>query len=765
MNPRAIIESTERKVAIKITLSGRVQGIGLRPAVARRACELGLTGAICNTTEGIELLIEGPEKVVNEFERDLESYLPDETVIHQKTSEATETRGLKQFAIIKKQTSGPLAARVPPDIAVCPDCLAEVADPADHRFGYAFSSCTHCGPRYSLLRSMPYERSQTGMSQFGLCSRCQGEYASPVDRRFHAQTIACPRCGPRVWCSSAAGEIIESDTEAIQSTVRVLQQGEIAGLKGLGGYQLLVNATSEAAVQLLRQKKQRLGKPLAVMVKDLAAARHLAVMNDGEAAALASPAGPIVLLQAREDSPIAGNVNPGLNTMGVMLPTTPLHWLLLQQCDFPLVVTSANREGEPLCYQDRSHSEEINGLTDCWLEHDRPIERPIDDSVVRWMAGRLVTIRLARGLAPLSLELEHSQPAIALGGHQKAAIALHNGVQSVLTPHIGDLEGLAACARYEEQLESLRQLYAVSQADCICDAHPDYFTSNRTSQHGSRVERVQHHHAHIVAGMLEQGWLGRRVLGVAFDGTGWGDDQTIWGGEFLLSTAAQYTRVGHLKPFRLPGGEAAVREPYRVAVALLVEALGPEAALSRGMKAELVRPVLQIIKSDHLSPRTTSVGRLFDGVASLVLGMTHSEYEGQAAMQLEASCDLSEAGSYEMPLLQGTPLQLDWRPCILSILQDQEAGVSPGVIAMRFHRGLARGTTRLCQQFSTLPVVLGGGVFQNRCLVELLAEELKQKNQSLGLPGRIPPNDGGLAAGQLAVAIARSKQKGATSCV
>lgn len=765
MNQRAIIESTERIIARKITLSGHVQGIGLRPAVARRACELRLAGSICNTTEGIELLIEGPENIVLDFERHLETYLPSDTVIHRKTSEATMLRGLKQFNIIEKQTGGPLAARIPPDIAVCPDCLSELADPADHRRGYAFISCTQCGPRYSLIQSMPYERSQTGMSEFELCSRCQREYDSPVDRRFHAQTIACPKCGPHIWCTNAAGETTASSTDAIQSAARALQQGELVGLKGLGGYQLLVNATSKSAVELLRERKRRQGKPLAVMVTDIAAALKLAVLNDAEAAALTSPAAPIVLLQVRQDSPIAGNVNSGLNTLGVMLPTTPLHWLLLQQCDFPLVVSSANREGEPLFFQDRSLSENITKLADCWLEHDRPIERPVDDSVVRWMAGRLVTIRLARGLAPLSLNLEHPLTAIALGGHQKAAIALHNGSQSVLAPHIGDLESLAACERYEEQLESLKQLYAISKADFICDEHPDYFTSNRASQPDSNVERVQHHHAHIVAGMLEQGWLDQQVLGVAFDGTGWGDDQTIWGGEFLLSTTAQYTRVGHLKPFRLPGGAAAVREPYRVAVSLLSETLGPEAALNAGIQAELVRPVLQIFRSDHLSPLTTSVGRLFDGVAALVLGVTHSEYEGQAAMLLEASCDLSEAGSYEIPLLQETPFQLDWRPCITAILRDREAGVSPGVMAMRFHRGLARGTARLCQEFSFLPVVLGGGVFQNRCLVELLAEELSQKNQPLGLPGKIPPNDGGLAAGQLAVAIARSKQKGAAPCV
>ncbi len=765
MNPRTIIKSTERNVAIKITLSGRVQGIGLRPAVARRACELRLAGSICNTTAGIELLIEGPENVVHNFERDLETYLPEETVIDQKITETTALRGLKRFDIIEKQTSGPLAARVPPDLVVCLECLAELADPANHRFDYAFTSCTHCGPRYSLLHSLPYERDQTGMSRFELCARCESEYTSPIDRRFHAQTIACPDCGPRVWSTSATGEIRGFGTVAIRNTARALQLGEVAGLKGLGGYQLLVDATSESAVQQLRTRKQRPGKPLAVMVTDLAAARKLAEVNDAEAAALTSPAGPIVLLQARNDSAIAGNVNPGLNTLGVMLPTTPLHWLLLQQCDFPLVVTSANREGEPLYFQDRGQSEALNGLADCWLEHDRPIERPIDDSVVRWMAGQLVTIRLARGLAPLALDLEHPRPAIALGGHQKAAIALNNGAQAVLAPHVGDLGNLAACERYEAQLASLKQLYGFATSDFICDTHPDYYTSNRATQTGSRVERVQHHHAHIVAGMLEQGWLDRQVLGVAFDGTGWGDDQTIWGGEFLFSSASHYTRVGHFRPFCLPGGEAAVREPYRIAVSLLAEAVGPEAALRAGFKAELAKPILQIVNSISLSPLTSSVGRLFDGVASLVLGITHSEFEGQAAMLLEASCDRAEAGSYEMPLLQGTPIQLDWRLCLSAILRDREAGVSPGVIAMRFHRGLARGTAQLCRQFAHLPVVLGGGVFQNRCLVELLVEELQQNDQPVGLPGRIPPNDGGLAAGQLAVATARFRQEGGDACV
>ncbi|MCH9653690.1 MAG: carbamoyltransferase HypF [Planctomycetes bacterium] len=760
MNRQAIANHQKSVVAVQLTLCGRVQGIGLRPAVARWAAQLDLAGQISNTTQGVELIIEGPVNRVQRFEKELDEHLPDEASISQRQRTIIESSERTSFEMIESETSGPLATQVPPDIAVCQQCLAEMTKPEDPRFQYPITSCTNCGPRYSIIKSMPYERAQTSMLEFQLCPGCQKEYQSPGDRRFHAQTNACPKCGPHIWCNDTRGQRLNSQGDAIKAASTALQQGKIIALRGLGGYQLLVDATSEIAVEKLRQRKHRYGKPLAVMVSSSAAAEKLVYMNESESCELNSPIAPIVLLQSRSNSGLANSLNAGLNTLGLMLPTTPLHWLLLQHCPFPLVVTSANGEGEPLAWQRENISAQLKSVADLWLEHDRPVERPIDDSVVRQIAGRRVTIRLARGLAPLPLKLESDIPQIASGGHQKAAFALGNGRQTVLGPHIGDLDSLATCERYQEQLQSLKQLYGISNFSLVCDTHPDYFTSQWAARESVPLETVQHHHAHVVAGMLEQGWMDRQVLGVAFDGTGWGDDRTIWGGEFLLSTATSYTRAAHLRPFCLPGGERAIREPWRVAVSLVTQAVSKDATSRLKWDTEQMEPILKIMDSKRLAPQTSSAGRLFDGVAALVMGITHTDYEGQAAMFLEAICDLSESGSYDISLKDCKPVQLDWRPLISQILKDRTLGVLPAVMAMRFHRGLARAIARLCSRYAPLPVVLGGGVFQNRCLVELLVEEFEQNEQPLGLPGMIPPNDGGLAAGQLAIAISRQKQTG-----
>ncbi|QDT28547.1 Carbamoyltransferase HypF [Gimesia panareensis] len=765
MNRQAISNPEATQVAVQFLWNGRVQGIGLRPAVACWARELGLAGSICNTSAGVQLRVEGPAQLVARFEEELESHLPTEAVLETRERQPIECEALRSFEILESDEDGPLRTEVPRDRAVCPACLEELTDPADRRFQYPFISCTDCGPRYSLIRSMPYERRQTGMAEFGMCAECAAEYESAADRRFHAQTIACSECGPRVWCTDSRGREIVVDQAAIQAAAQALKQGQIVGLRGLGGYQFLADARSDAAVQKLRELKQRPAKPLAVMVSSLAEARTLAILNDTEEQELCSPAAPIVLLRARRDAGLSCDLNSGLQTVGVMLPTTPLHALLLNACEFPLVVTSANREGEPIACQADQIDAGLRAGADLWLEHDRPIERPIDDSVVRVMAGQSVTIRLARGLAPLPLPIAFDEPLIATGGQQKSAFAFCNGKQSVLGPHMGELECLPACERYLEQLQSLQSLYDFAPAGLVCDQHPDYFTTQWAERVGIPLEKVQHHYAHILAGMLEQGWLDRKVLGVALDGTGWGTDQTIWGGEFLLSTATEYERVGRLRPFALPGGEQAIREPWRIAVMLVAQSLGEQAALMLGTEVEPAEPLLRIGKSSRLSPLTSSAGRLFDGVAMLILGCRHSGFEGQPAMLLEATCDYSETGAYEMPIHEGELRELDWRPAVTQIWEDRRRGVSPGRMAMRFHRGLARAIARFGSFYSQLPVVLGGGVFQNRCLVELLAEEFAQSGQELGLPGRIPPNDGGLAAGQLALAIARREGRDTIRCV
>jgi hydrogenase maturation protein HypF len=767
----ATIEQPLALRAMCITLAGRVQGIGLRPAVARWAHELHLAGSVSNTPRGVQILVEGPASTLERFVQGLRDRLPPTAQVEEMESTSVLPQGLTVFTIAPGADAGRLAARVPPDQVVCSACLADTQS-ANRRAAYAFTSCADCGPRYSIIEAMPYERAQTSMAAFALCAACRGEYESPADRRFHAQTTACPRCGPRLWCGDGSGKVVASADGAMLAAASAIGSGQIVAVRGLGGYQLVVDATSPPAVERLRQRKRRHGKPLAVMAGSLEEARRLAQLSVAEQELLTSPAGPIVVAAARAGSPVAAAVHPGLDTIGVMLPTTPLHWLLLRACRRPLVVTSGNLEGEPLAYWQEEALRQLHGVADLWLEHDRPIRRPIDDSVVRVIADRPATVRLARGYAPLPLRLEARQPTLAMGGQQKAALALTNGTQAVLGPHIGDLDTLASRERLLEQVAALTELYAVRPERSATDQHPDYFATQWALAKFGTTETVQHHHAHIVVGMLEHGWLDHEVLGVAFDGTGYGADGTIWGGEFLRATATGFRRVAHLRPFRLPGGERAAREPWRVAVSLVKQAVGadeasrlafpPTASLSpegRGGDSCDCARLLPIIRSPRFSPLTSSAGRLFDGVAALALGVSHCQFEGQAAMMLEAACTTDEQGSYPMPISAGQPREVDWRPLIAAALRDRAAGVEPGIIAMRFHRGLAMAVASLCRAYAPLPIVLGGGVFQNRALVELIVEELAGSGQPLGLPGLIPVNDGGLAAGQLAVATARRSQK------
>lgn len=744
-------------IAERIDLSGSVQGIGLRPAVARWAAECGVAGTVRNTPAGVEILVEGMAAQVNQFAAGLTAHLPAAASLSCVDRQPIAARGLEGFVIDVGLKAGPLEAQVPRDVAACPQCLDEVADSTNRRHGYPFTSCTDCGPRYSIIESMPYERAATTMAPFHLCRRCRAEYKAASDRRFHAQTNACPECGPHVWCVDRAGHVLAERDAAIDAAVRAIVAGQIVALRGLGGYQLLCDATSDAAVARLRQRKARPHKPLAVMVESLAAARQLAVLDAAAVEALASAANPIVLVPALAANGLSSTLHPGLKEIGLLLPTTPLHWLLLHGVKRPLVATSGNREGEPLAYEIEESQDRLSTIADLWLHHDRPIYRPIDDSVVRIIAGRPVTLRLARGLGPLPLPLAVSTPMLALGGHQKVALAVSNGMQAVLGPHVGDLDDVATLDRFLAQESHLCNLYGAPPAVLVRDMHPDYATTRWAAQQPLPTIAVQHHHAHVVTGMLEHGWLDRQVLGVAWDGTGYGADGVIWGAEFLLSTSASYQRVAHLRPFSLPGGELAIRQPWRLAVALVRDALGEEAARQlrfAGIAPAEVSHVLSILDRRHLSPVTTSAGRLFDAVAALTLGIESSAYEGFPAMLLESACDHSDDPPYPLPLSSDPMPVLDWRPLIAAILKDRAAGTSPGIMSQRFHAALAEGIVSVCRRYMHLPVVLAGGVFQNRVLTERVVRLLYACGQRVGSPGKIPPGDGGLAAGQLAIAAA-----------
>jgi hydrogenase maturation protein HypF len=744
--------------AQRAILTGRVQGVGLRPAVARWARAFGLTGCVQNTCRGVEVEIEGSAPAVDRFIDGLALQLPRVAHLESMRFEAIEPTYRSSFTIETANPEGTIAASVPVDLAVCAECLGDVASSSGRRRDYPLTSCAACGPRYSILQSMPYERAASSMSRYEMCRRCDDEYRSPSDRRFHAQTNACPKCGPRVWSADVSGRVLAADGAAIALAAEAIMDGRVVALRGVGGYQLLADATNDETIAELRRRKLRQGKPLAVLVDSLDAAERLAAFDDVERHAITDPANPIVVVRRRATQGLASAVHPGIGHVGLMLPTTALHWQIARACDRPLVATSGNREGNPLAIDVNDAQARLSEIAEVWLHHDRPIERPIDDSVVRIMAGNQVTIRLARGLAPLPLALKCDRHILALGGQQKAAVAVANGAQAVLGPHVGDLDGLNTRERFVTHLRQFTDLYGTDPELLVHDLHPDYFTSAWSARSTRRTLAVQHHHAHVAAGMLEHGWLNREVLGVAFDGTGYGTDGTIWGGEFLRANATDFERVACLRPFSLPGGEGAIKEPWRVALSLIAQAASPRVAaawaaqIDRNVEAE---QLLTVINHRRFSPVTTSAGRLFDGAAALILGVHSAQFEGQPAMLLEAACDSTDLGTYDLPLCAEAVPQLDWRPLVQSVLADRAKGVPPGEMAMRFHRGVAAGIDAVCRKHPHLPVVLGGGVFQNQVLVELLRERWSGRRQPLGLPGRIPPNDGGLAAGQLAVSAAR----------
>jgi len=905
-DPRAE-DSGGPRSACRWLFRGKVQGVGFRPAVARCAAQLRLDGAVSNAGDGVYVELEGAPAALERFVDSLRAILPPQAEISAAESAPQPARGRRGFTLGDSNTDslGPLRTRVPPDTRLCnacreevrgvkvrrvedcgpgergpeervpgereqgergpgerkiEDCRAGVGDTGDtggagdagdvtaRRGGYPFVSCVECGPRYSIVIAMPFDRPRTAMRSFPLCEDCAREYCDASDRRFHAQTNTCRQCGPQVRVLSDAF----AGSDWLEAAAAALRAGAVVALRGVGGYQLLADPRQDDAVRTLRSRKARPDKPLAVLVPDLAAARLLANFGVQEAKLLASPANPIVVVRRRADALLSAAIHPGIQDIGLMLPTTPLHALLAERCG-PLIATSANCDGEPLIYaSDAVAQSDLRTLAELVVDHNRAIERPIDDSVARVIAGRTAVLRVGRGYAPLTLDLpldlpleqpldlafeqpipaasrrplssagenRRSLPAIvAFGGHQKAAFALFNGDQAVLGPHIGELDGEPGRRRYREQLEAMLALYGGRVGIVAHDAHPDYFTTRLAQEwrdrggdrHAMRLIAVQHHHAHVAAAMAEHGLLSREVLGVAWDGTGWGPDGSIWGGEFLLATARGFRRVARLRPFALPGGERAVREPWRVAASLLTQAwddpcraarwLGErwngshtaDGGTSRLMMEASAR-LACLPPQTGLAPWTSSAGRLFDGVAAIALSAAHGplSYEGQAAAMWEATAgdarctgetgdardlggsgDVRETGDAGVALAntvvpadpdyvlilepsadQPALWELDWRPLVRAVARDVECARPMVEIAAAFHAALADAIWMVAERYASWPTVLSGGVFQNRRLVEQTAGRFAARGRWLGTPGSIPVNDGGLAAGQLAVAIA-----------
>jgi hydrogenase maturation protein HypF len=788
----------ETATRLRLLVRGAVQGVGFRPFVHRLATELGLGGWVRNTPQGACIEVEGPHDRAGNFLALLHARRPPNCVIEGVEPLWLDPVGQRGFEIRASDPGGETTTWVLPDIATCPACLAEVRNPANRRYRYPFTNCTHCGPRFTIIEALPYDRANTSMRRFTQCEHCQAEYENPADRRFHAQPNACPTCGPQLALWDGRGQVLVRRDEALRAAVSAIHEGRIVAVKGVGGFHLMVNAVDEAAVRVLRRRKAREEKPFALMFPDLPSVAAVCGVAPLERRLLASPEAPIVLLHRRQEPQrnaprIAAAVAPGHPCLGAMLPSTPLHHLLLRDLGLPVVATSGNLSDEPICVDEHEALTRLGTLADLFLVHDRPIVRHADDSIVRLVAGRELVLRRARGFAPLPLPLpletgnaegarsqarQPRSPAVVLGvgAHLKNTVALAVGHRVFVSQHIGDLESEPTLATFRRVAEDMQALLGARAEQVAADAHPDYLSTRFARALGLPFHSIQHHHAHVLACMAENG-LRPPALGVAWDGTGYGLDGTIWGGEFFRVTEADVQRVAHFRPFRLPGGERAVREPRRSALGLLFGMLNEAAFSGRDgappqafLPAEL-KLLGQSLRRGVGCPITTSAGRLFDAVASL-LGVRHlSHYEGQAAMELEFAAGRSRTQSY-YPIItfletraspsepgqnnaakgESAPLVVDWAPMIRLLREDLASGTPLATLAARFHNTMAQAILAVARQVGEERVVLTGGCFQNRRLVETSVRLLRESGFRPYWHQRVPPNDGGVALGQVLAA-------------
>ena len=749
--------------AARIAVTGAVQGTGFRPFVFRLAESLGLAGSVRNTPYGVVIRVEGPEDRVAELARRLEREAPPAAVVRGVDVEWVPAVGAQRFEILASETGPEPVVAMLPDLATCPDCLRELNDPADRRYRYPFLNCTACGPRLSIIEGLPYDRPLTVMRSFSLCPDCAAEYDDPRDRRFHAQPVACPRCGPRLEFEGKEKGAPPGATYPLEAAAAVVCSGRILALKGLGGYQLVVDARDGAAVARLRARKGREAKPFAVMFPSLEAVRRAARVGEREAELLTSPSAPILLLPLVDRGAISPETAPGLRSVGAMLPYSPLHHLLLARLGFPVVCTSGNFSEEPMAIDADDARARLGVIADAFLHHDRPIARPVDDSVARVVDGELLVMRRARGFAPLPVAVTGDLPTVrALGGHLKNAVAWSHGDAIVASQHVGDLDHRLSLEALNRTVRDYERLYGWKPVAVACDLHPDYATTRLAEASGLPVIRVQHHHAHVASALAEHDLAGE-VLGVAWDGTGLGTDGTIWGGEFLRAGAADFARVARLRPFPLPGGDAAARQPWRSALGVLHETVGEAMWDLDVVPVAEARGRREVLASLLRSPggvRTSSAGRLFDAVAALLGLRQESRYEAQAAMLLEQIAAPVAAGAYpfvlrEAPGEGGGLVEIDWRPVVRCVLADVARGTAAPIVAGRFHATMARTIGATAEWMGIPRVVLTGGCFQNAALLSLAARELRARRLTVITHCRVPPNDGGLAVGQAMVAAHR----------
>jgi hydrogenase maturation protein HypF len=760
-----------------VLVRGVVQGVGFRPFVYRLATEEGLSGSIGNDTDGVTIEIEGPDERLHAFLARLCAETPPLARIDSIAVRELPATGDAGFHIVSSRVKGQVSTGIPADAATCPDCLRELLDPSDRRFRYPFLNCTNCGPRFTITRRIPYDRPQTSMAVFPMCTVCQAEYEDPLNRRFHAQPNACWDCGPRVWLERQGGAGIQAD-DPIAVTIERLLAGEVMAIKGIGGFHLSVDATNQSAVMRLRERKHRYGKPLAVTVRDLDAARALCLLCAEEETLLQTPARPIVLARARAGNGIAPAVAPGIPWLGVYLPYAPLQHLLFADARVrALVMTSANLSEEPIAIDNEEARSRLGNIADAFLMHNREILQRCDDSVAATVDGAPQLVRRARGYVPLGIELPlEAPPLLAVGGHLKNVFALARGRFAYQSQHLGDLENLTGLEFFKESLDHLMRTFEIKPEVVVHDLHPGYLSTSWAKEwageRGLPLLAAQHHHAHVAACMAEHE-LDGPVIGLSLDGTGYGTDSRIWGGEVLIARLDAFERFAHLEYVAMPGGEAAIRAPWRMAFGHLHAAgfdLGDAETQSLlGATAREVALLSKMIERGLNAPLTSSCGRLFDAVAAVVMQRREVDYEAQAAIELEGiALDQRDPRGYATELAggnweRGEPARISVTPLWRELLADLRAGVDRAQIAARFHAGVASGfvqaAVRAREATGAGRVAMSGGCMHNRMLARMLREQLEVKGFEVFQHRQVSPGDGGLSYGQAVVAAATIRRR------
>lgn len=762
---QAVPAASITPTVLRITVRGIVQGVGFRPFVYRLAHALGLAGSVSNDGEGVEIFLTGSESVLQSFVERLRSEAPPAArIVHLDVQPCQDLPENDIFVILPSRSGKPPSTPIAPDMALCADCLAEITNPLDRRFRYPFTNCTNCGPRFSIVARIPYDRPNTSMRVFPMCEACEREYGDPLDRRFHAQPNACPLCGPQLSWHDGEGKILEGD--CLSRCAQALAAGQVVAIKGLGGFHLAVDGTNEAAVQRLRARKHRPAKPLAIMVQDLETARCYCRISEAEAALLQSPEHPIVLLDRLPESAIAPSVAPCLAVIGLMLPYTPLHQLLLREAGVPevLVMTSGNRGGEPICTGNDEALRRLHGLADSFLLHNRDILTRVDDSVARIMDGKVRLLRRGRGYSPVPILLDHpTADILACGGEMKNTFCIVRGQEAYLSQHIGELVNTETFGFYQESIDHLQAVLERVPEQVACDLHPDYLSTRYAQGRNPRRNAVQHHHAHVGAVLAEQ-QLSGPVLAVVLDGSGLGPDGSIYGGEIYQADRRQFDRLAHLATLALPGGDRAALEPWRMALSLLFSLLGEKAfnlrhqpTSLRGIEAARQQLLGQMLAKEVNCPPTSSCGRLFDGVSALLGLCLVSQYEGQAAMLLEQQAilaiDDAAIGCYPVVMTKiDEQLVIDSIAMVAALLKDLAQGVPVPLMARSFHLWLVAALVQVLEPLRRRTgldqVVLAGGCMQNKLLFERLCQALRANGFTVHAGELVPMNDGGLALGQ-----------------